>query len=361
MAKNTVDVTDADLRARRAARATSRSSSTSGRSGAARARWSPRSSTRSPARTSDKLTVAKLDIDANPATARDYQVMSIPTMIVFQDGKPVKQIVGAKPKAALLRDLADYLAPAARPGGPGRETVRSGDPVAPPSPTGHRSTTRRVTRRHARARCRPVSGGRAQWSVPRAGAGTSRRPDRARSACSCCAEVTVVRRSPRSATLGSSACWPTPRRHADDHFDADVEQAVRAFQQRRGLITDGIVGPATYRALREAGWRLGDRMLALLISAPMSGDDVVALQERLLELGYDPGRPSGVFDEQTERGAAGVPARLRPGPRRGLCGPATLRRCASSARKVTGGRPAPAARAGAAAPGRARGCAASGS
>jgi len=57
----------------------------------------------------EKLTVAKLDIDANPATARDYGVMSIPTMIVFQNGKPVKQIVGAKPKAALLRDLADYL------------------------------------------------------------------------------------------------------------------------------------------------------------------------------------------------------------------------------------------------------------
>ncbi|MBW0092134.1 thioredoxin [Pseudonocardia sp. KRD-184] len=57
----------------------------------------------------DKLTVAKLDIDANPETARTFQVMSIPTMIVFQDGKPVKQIVGAKPKAALLKDLADYL------------------------------------------------------------------------------------------------------------------------------------------------------------------------------------------------------------------------------------------------------------
>ncbi|MGQ0575938.1 MAG: thioredoxin [Pseudonocardia sp.] len=58
----------------------------------------------------DKLTVAKLDIDANPATARDYQVMSIPTMILFKDGKPVKQIVGAKPKAALLSDLSEYLA-----------------------------------------------------------------------------------------------------------------------------------------------------------------------------------------------------------------------------------------------------------
>jgi thioredoxin 1 len=58
----------------------------------------------------EKLTVAKLDIDANPETARDYGVMSIPTMIVFRDGKAVKQIVGAKPKAALLSDLADYLA-----------------------------------------------------------------------------------------------------------------------------------------------------------------------------------------------------------------------------------------------------------
>jgi thioredoxin 1 len=61
------------------------------------------------AENTEKITVAKLDIDANPATARDYQVMSIPTLIVFQDGKPVKQIVGAKPKAALLADLADYL------------------------------------------------------------------------------------------------------------------------------------------------------------------------------------------------------------------------------------------------------------
>ncbi|MGH3438512.1 MAG: thioredoxin [Sciscionella sp.] len=57
----------------------------------------------------EKITIAKLDVDANPAIARDYQVMSIPTLILFQDGKPVKQIVGAKPKAALLNDLSGYL------------------------------------------------------------------------------------------------------------------------------------------------------------------------------------------------------------------------------------------------------------
>ena len=57
----------------------------------------------------DEITVAKLDVDANPTVARDYQVLSIPTLILFKGGEPVKQIVGAKPKPALLADLADYL------------------------------------------------------------------------------------------------------------------------------------------------------------------------------------------------------------------------------------------------------------
>src|SRR3954454_2114615 len=55
------------------------------------------------------LTVARLDVDATPATARDCQVVSIPTLIVFKDGAPVKRIVGAKGKAALLRELADVV------------------------------------------------------------------------------------------------------------------------------------------------------------------------------------------------------------------------------------------------------------
>ncbi|CRK60698.1 Possible periplasmic thiredoxin [Alloactinosynnema sp. L-07] len=57
----------------------------------------------------EKITVAKLDIDANPGIARDYQIMSVPTMVVFQNGKPVKTIVGAKPKAIILKDLEDIL------------------------------------------------------------------------------------------------------------------------------------------------------------------------------------------------------------------------------------------------------------
>ena len=55
------------------------------------------------------LTVAKIDVDANPGTARDFQVVSIPTLILFKDGQPVKRIVGAKSKSALLKELADVL------------------------------------------------------------------------------------------------------------------------------------------------------------------------------------------------------------------------------------------------------------
>ena len=53
--------------------------------------------------------MAKVDVDSNPSAARDFQVVSIPTLILFKGGKPVKRIVGAKGKAALLRELADVL------------------------------------------------------------------------------------------------------------------------------------------------------------------------------------------------------------------------------------------------------------
>ena len=57
----------------------------------------------------DKLTIAKLNIDENPETARNYRVMSIPTMAVFANGQLVKTIVGARPKAAILRELTEYV------------------------------------------------------------------------------------------------------------------------------------------------------------------------------------------------------------------------------------------------------------
>ena len=56
-----------------------------------------------------KLRIAKLNVDENPGIARQFEVMSIPTMIVFKDGQPARRLIGAKPKAALLDDLADLL------------------------------------------------------------------------------------------------------------------------------------------------------------------------------------------------------------------------------------------------------------
>jgi thioredoxin 1 len=57
----------------------------------------------------DKIVVAKLNVDENPETAAAYKVMSIPTLNVYKGGQVVKQIVGAKPKAALLADLAEFI------------------------------------------------------------------------------------------------------------------------------------------------------------------------------------------------------------------------------------------------------------
>ncbi|MEU9118622.1 thioredoxin [Streptomyces piniterrae] len=58
----------------------------------------------------DEIVIAKLNTDENPATTAKYGVMSIPTMNVYKGGEVVKTIVGAKPKAAIERDLADFLA-----------------------------------------------------------------------------------------------------------------------------------------------------------------------------------------------------------------------------------------------------------
>jgi N-acetylmuramoyl-L-alanine amidase len=121
-------------------------------------------------------------------------------------------------------------------------------------------------------------------------------------------------------------------------FDEATELAVRHFQQVRGLSVDGRVGEETYRALNEARWSLGDRLLRYDPERPIRGDDVISLQERVHELGYDAGPVDGVFGPETEVG-------LRAFQRDygltadGTCGPATLRALRQLGRKVTGGRP----------------------
>ncbi len=55
--------------------------------------------------TQDRFKIAKLNVDDAPATAREFQVMSIPTMILFKDGEPAAAAIGAQPKSALERSL----------------------------------------------------------------------------------------------------------------------------------------------------------------------------------------------------------------------------------------------------------------
>lgn len=134
--------------------------------------------------------------------------------------------------------------------------------------------------------------------------------------------------------LDAASCDPS----APASFDDDLERAVRAFQQARGLTADGIVGPSTFRALEEARWRLGDRVLVHLPGNWQTGDDVFALQRRLLDLGFKVGRVDGRFGPVTEQAVRefqrniGVPAD-------GTCGPATLKALSRLAPIVQGGSP----------------------
>ena len=56
-----------------------------------------------------KIRVAKLNVDDAPDVARRYEIMSIPTLLVFQDGIPKKRLVGAKGKAQLVSELEEFL------------------------------------------------------------------------------------------------------------------------------------------------------------------------------------------------------------------------------------------------------------
>ena len=57
----------------------------------------------------EKITFLKMNVDENPVTPASYRVTGIPTINVYKDGEVVKSIVGAKPKAALLKELSDFI------------------------------------------------------------------------------------------------------------------------------------------------------------------------------------------------------------------------------------------------------------
>src|SRR5437764_8816250 len=99
----------------------------------------------------------------------------------------------------------------------------------------------------------------------------------------------------RLAALGLDSASDEP-----GEFGPGTEAAVRAFQQQRGLVVDGLCGPQTWAALVESGFTLGDR--TLYFRQPMlRGDDVTELQRRLNSLGFDARRIDGIFGADTHR------------------------------------------------------------
>ncbi|MCC7077311.1 MAG: peptidoglycan-binding protein [Acidimicrobiia bacterium] len=106
-------------------------------------------------------------------------------------------------------------------------------------------------------------------------------------------------------------------------FGDGEERLVRAFQESRNLAVDGVVGPATWEALLEAGWRLGDRVL--YDRRPwLRGDDISELQSQLGALGFDIGKIDGIYGPLARRAVEEFQRNcgLRPD---GIAGPATLR------------------------------------
>lgn len=140
----------------------------------------------------------------------------------------------------------------------------------------------------------------------------------------------------RLAHLGLCNDAPTGVELDEIIFDAELDRAVRTFQQERGITVDGIVGPDTFRRLDEARWQLGDRVLSFVPGHMMVGDDVTQLQRRLSELGFNPGRPDGIFGPDTDgalrefQTGVGVTAD-------GTCGPDTFRAFDRLIRTVSGG------------------------
>lgn len=121
-------------------------------------------------------------------------------------------------------------------------------------------------------------------------------------------------------------------------FDLPLGDAVRAFQQHRGLLVTGEVDSATYRSVKEASFRLGTRTLIYQLSAPLYGDDVATLQRRLQELGFYNERVDGFFGGRTHEGLSSFQSEIGLSPD-GICGPATLRALDLLGTRVTGGSP----------------------
>ncbi|MGC2938938.1 MULTISPECIES: peptidoglycan-binding protein [unclassified Brevibacterium] len=107
-------------------------------------------------------------------------------------------------------------------------------------------------------------------------------------------------------------------------FDRDFELGVRQFQQDRGILCDGVLGPETLSELEQARYQLGDRVLRFDPVRVLTGDDVVNLQTKLAGLGFYPGRIDSEYAARTESAVKELQMSLGTKVD-GVTGPQTLR------------------------------------
>ena len=121
-------------------------------------------------------------------------------------------------------------------------------------------------------------------------------------------------------------------------FDDQLSDLLRAFQQSRGILATGMIDEPTLRALREASYTLGTRVLNFIPGREMVGDDVVQLQTQLQELGFYADKVDGHYDDLTYEAVKSY--QLNSGiTEDGICGPETVRALSLLGRHITGGNP----------------------
>jgi N-acetylmuramoyl-L-alanine amidase len=125
---------------------------------------------------------------------------------------------------------------------------------------------------------------------------------------------------------------------ASNILGAVETDALRAFQQERGLIVSGEIDSQTLRAIDEARWKLGDRILSFVPGNPLRGDDVATLQSRLVDMGFDCGRVDAIFGTRTD-GAVKEFQKSVGVKVDGVCGPATIMSLMRLVKTVSGGAP----------------------
>lgn len=151
------------------------------------------------------------------------------------------------------------------------------------------------------------------------------------------ARATLARLGLNSGYSGDIADWKKQKfSEQDKFFDDGLSEALKAFQQSRGIVPSGTIDEPTLRELRQASYSLGARVLSFQPGNELMGDDVSQLQQQLQELGFYRNRIDGLFGRNTH--AALVEYQLNAGLQNdGVCGPATIRALSLLGRRITTG------------------------